>query len=103
MPVPVVVAPPGLAVTVHVPDAGNPLRATLPVGTPHMGWVMAPTEGIPNWATVKLTSVKSERGSVGSSSVAVNLMISLPYQLLAGRVMLAIRLEIFTINSELPL
>ena len=45
MPVPVVVAPPGLAVTVHVPEDGNPLRATLPVGTPHMGWVIAPTTG----------------------------------------------------------
>ena len=45
MPLPVVVAPPGLAVTVHVPEDGNPLRATLPVGTPHMGWVIAPTTG----------------------------------------------------------
>ena len=103
MPLPVVVAPPGLAVTVHVPDDGNPLRATLPVGTPHMGWVMAPTEGIPNWATVKLTSVKPERGSVASSSVAVNLTISLPYQLLKGRVMLATRFVMLTIKAELPL
>ena len=45
MPLPVVVAPPGLAVTVQVPEDGNPLSATLPVATPHMGWVIAPTTG----------------------------------------------------------
>ena len=43
-PVPVAVAPPGVAVTVHVPE-GNPLKATLPVATEHVGWVITPTTG----------------------------------------------------------
>ena len=80
VPLPVVVAPPGLAVTVQVPVAGSPLSATLPVARPQVGWVMDPVEGTPNWATVKMASSKPERGPV-PSSVAVNLMVSLPNQL----------------------
>lgn len=45
VPVPVVVAPPGERVRVHSPDAGRLLRATLPVATVHVGWVMLPTAG----------------------------------------------------------
>lgn len=45
VPVPDVVVPPGLLVNVHVPVAGKPLRATLPVGTVHVGCVMVPTTG----------------------------------------------------------
>lgn len=37
VPVPVIVAPPGAAVTVQEPDAGKPLKATLPVETEHVG------------------------------------------------------------------
>ena len=37
--VPVIVAPPGLAVTVHAPLDGKPLNDTLPVATVHVGWV----------------------------------------------------------------
>ena len=54
MPVPVVV-PPGVLVRVHVPVAGNPLRVTLPVATPQMGWVIAPTTGavgVGGWALI---------------------------------------------------
>jgi hypothetical protein len=36
-PVPVRVAPPGAAVTVHVPAAGKPLSATFPVTTAQVG------------------------------------------------------------------
>ena len=45
VPVPVAVAPPGDAVTVHVPLAGKPLKATLPVVTVHVGCVIVPTTG----------------------------------------------------------
>ena len=45
VPVPVVVVPPGVLVSVHVPLAGKPLNTTLPVGTEHVGWVMIPTTG----------------------------------------------------------
>ena len=37
------VAPPGLIV--HVPAAGKPLNATLPVARAQVGWVIVPTVG----------------------------------------------------------
>lgn len=45
VPVPVVVVPPGFRVSVQVPEDGNPLIAALPVGTVHVGWVIAPITG----------------------------------------------------------
>jgi hypothetical protein len=45
VPVPVAVTPPGAAVTVHVPDAGSPLKSTLPVGVEQVGCVIVPTIG----------------------------------------------------------
>ena len=44
-PVPVDVTSPGVLVSVHVPVAGNPLNATLPVAVAQVGWVMVPTIG----------------------------------------------------------
>ena len=73
MPLPVVVAPPGLAVTVQVPDAGSPLRATLPVGTPHMGWVIAPTTGaVGVTGAVLMTADPEEREVQPLALVTVN-------------------------------
>ena len=37
VPVPVVVTPPGVRVTVQVPDEGKPLSTTPPVDTAHVG------------------------------------------------------------------
>jgi hypothetical protein len=45
VPVPVVTTPPGERVSVHSPDEGRPLSATLPVATVHVGWVMVPIVG----------------------------------------------------------
>jgi hypothetical protein len=45
VPVPVVVDPPGLRVSVHIPLEGNPFNTTLPVAIVHVGGVMVPTEG----------------------------------------------------------
>jgi len=45
VPDPVELAPPGLLLRVQVPVEGNPLRATLPVATKQVGWVMAPVTG----------------------------------------------------------
>ena len=39
------VIPPGERVSVHIPDAGKPLKATLPVGTAQVGRVIVPTAG----------------------------------------------------------
>ena len=44
-PVPLIVVKPTDSVTVQVPVAGNPLKATLPVAVEHVGWVIAPTTG----------------------------------------------------------
>ena len=40
-----VVVPPGERVRVHVPVAGNPFKATLPVANTSVGWVIVPTTG----------------------------------------------------------
>ena len=45
VPVPVAVNPPGAEVTVQVPDAGRPLKATLPVATAQVGGVIVPITG----------------------------------------------------------
>ena len=45
VPVPVVVVDPGLVVKVHVPTAGNPDKAILPVATAHVTCVMVPMIG----------------------------------------------------------
>jgi len=46
VPVPEVVVPPGVLVSVHVPVEGNPFNTTLPVATKQVGWDMVPTVGI---------------------------------------------------------
>ena len=51
---PVMVAPPGLAVTVHA-AAGKPLRATVAVANAQVGWVIVPTTGavgVTGWAVI---------------------------------------------------
>jgi hypothetical protein len=43
--VPVVVVPPGVRISVQLPDAGKPFNTTLPVATVQVGWVIVPTVG----------------------------------------------------------
>ena len=45
VPVPVIVVEPTDSVTVHVPAAGKPLRATLPVATEQVVCVITPITG----------------------------------------------------------
>jgi hypothetical protein len=45
VPVPVVVVPPGVLVSVQVPAAGRPFKITLPVDTEQVGCVIVPTAG----------------------------------------------------------
>jgi len=55
VPVPVEVTAPGLLVSVHVPVAGSPLKATVPVAVAQVGWVIAPTTGavgVMGWAAI---------------------------------------------------
>jgi len=46
VPVPVFVIAPGFLVSVHVPDEGKPLNATLPLDTEHVGCVIVPNVGV---------------------------------------------------------
>ena len=55
MPVPVVIVPPGVLVNVHVPEAGKPLKTTLPVAIAQVGWVIIPIVGVVGdngWAVI---------------------------------------------------
>lgn len=45
VPLPVEVTDPGIRVTVHVPEEGNPVSGTLPVATEHVGCVAVPVTG----------------------------------------------------------
>jgi hypothetical protein len=54
VPVPVAVTPPGLLISVHVPETGNPLNPTLPVDTVHVGVVIIPTVGAAGVASCAL-------------------------------------------------
>ena len=45
VPVPEVVVPPGILVSVQIPDEGRPFKETLPVATAHVGWVIETITG----------------------------------------------------------
>jgi hypothetical protein len=53
---------PGLIV--HVPVAGNPLNATLPVPTLQVGWVIVPTVGAVGVAGWVLITTLAEAGEI---------------------------------------
>ena len=63
MPDPVVIVPPGVLVSVHVPVEGKPLNTTLPVGTEHVGCVIVPTAGavgVIGWVLITIFPVEGE-------------------------------------------
>jgi len=62
VPVPVVVAPPGLLVKVHVPDEGKLLNKTLPVETVQVGCVIVPGAGATGVAGCTLITTLDDAG-----------------------------------------
>jgi hypothetical protein len=71
---PVMVAPPGLAVTVHA-DNGKPLKATVPVANAHVGCVIVPTTGADGVTGCAITTASPEDGEVQPDEV--NLTVNL--------------------------
>jgi hypothetical protein len=68
VPVPWLVKPSGLRVSVHVPVEGSPDRTTLPVATVRVGCVIVPTTGgfgVDGWA---LMTALAETGEVHPSA-----------------------------------
>ena len=63
-PFPVVVNPPGIVVTVQVPDAGNPDKSTLPVAKAHVGCVNAPIIGADGVSGCAIIVVVAEAADV---------------------------------------
>ena len=63
------------SVTVHVPAAGNPLRATLPVATAHVGWVIAPTIGAIGVAGCTLTTALADATEVHVDTPSVTVKV----------------------------
>lgn len=69
VPDPVFVTPPGVLITVQVPEDGNPERTTLPVETAHVGCVMVPITGgvgVGGWTFI---TTLPEEGDVQPASV----------------------------------
>ena len=64
--------PEGVPVTVHAPDAGNPLKATLPVIVTQVGWVIVPTVGAEGTISAALTTALPEAADVQLPLLTVN-------------------------------
>jgi hypothetical protein len=69
VPVPVVVVPPGMRVSVHVPEAGKPDKTTLPEDTWHVGCVIVPTVGVTGVTGCGLMTKIAEAGEVQPSAL----------------------------------
>jgi hypothetical protein len=75
--VPVIVVDPTDSVIVHVPTAGKPLNATLPVATTHVGWVITPITGdIGNGLTVMFTAADVAGLPVGQTAFDVSTTVT---------------------------
>ncbi len=69
---PVVVVAPGFVVKVHVPAAGNPDKAILPVATAHVACVIVPMMGADGAPTTELITAFAEATDVQVPLETVN-------------------------------
>lgn len=76
VPVPLTATPPGDRVRVHVPVAGSPLIATLPVERAHVGWVRVPITGADGVSGCALMTTLADAGDIQPSElVTVNVKV----------------------------
>jgi hypothetical protein len=73
VPVDVVVVDPFDRVNIHVPEDGNPLNATEPVGTAQVGWVIVPTAGAGMDGTALITTLADKPDEHPAALLTVNL------------------------------
>jgi len=69
VPEPEVVTPPGVLVSVQLPEAGNPLNTTLPLATPHVGWVISPGTGAEGVTGAVFISTEAEASEIHASAL----------------------------------
>jgi hypothetical protein len=75
-PLPVDVTPPGVRVTVHVPDSGNPVNGTLPAATEQVGCKAKPVigaEGVTGWTFI--TAARDDAEVQPDEFVTVNVYV----------------------------
>ena len=71
VPVPLIVVKPTDSVTIQVPVAGNPLKATLPVAVEQVGWVTDPKVGTDGAKGCAFTVTVAEDTEVHKPKLAV--------------------------------
>ena len=71
VPFPVVVTLPGIRVSVQEPVAGNPLRATLPVDSAHVGCVIVPTKGAVGVTGCVLITIFEDDGDIQPNELVI--------------------------------
>ena len=72
VPVPEIGAPPGLTVTVHVPDDGKPSKTILPVATSQSGCVINPiigASGVRGWVLITISADGTDEHSEASVTI----------------------------------
>jgi hypothetical protein len=77
VPVPLIATPPGERVRVHVPVAGSPLIATLPVESAQVGWVIVPITGAEGVSGCALITTLADAGDMQPSEL-VTVKVNVP-------------------------
>ena len=93
------VIPPGVLVNVHVPDAGKPLKSTLPVAIVHVGCIIVPTTGAIGVASSALITTLADATEIQLDAL-VTVMIILARLMSARFVLVVISSRGFALRSS---